>query len=314
MNRLFEILYILLQRRNVTAKELAKRFEVSVRTIYRDIDALSLAGVPVYAKKGRYGGICLLDNFIFDKSIVSEEEQREILAALESLREVERGSSEATLSKLSSVFQMGQPKWLAIDFSDWSNQRQELYVSLKQAIIHRKRVQFEYYNRSGEITNRVVEPLQLWFKEYTWYLRAYCVVKEGLRVFKLNRMHDAVVLEESFEQEYSQRILLLEGEEMEEASVANGNEHEQIEEVREVCEIVTLRIAQSQGYRVYDNFDVERIVKQENGDFIVTLSCVLDDWAYGMILSYGKYATVIEPEYVRERIQNILLDTLEAYK
>lgn len=323
MNRLFEILYILLQKRSITAKELAERFEVSIRTIYRDIDALSLAGVPVYARKGRYGGICLLDNFILDKSLVSETEQRDILAALESMAEVEKGSTDGILSKLSSIFQMGQPRWLAMDFSDWSNLKQELYSNLKQAIIHHKRVRFQYYSRSGEVTERVVEPLQLWFKDYTWYLKAYCVHKKGLRVFKLNRMQKVIVLEVSFEEEYSQRVKFL----IEESggnSIADEQDplNPKIESVKDEKKdekmdervAITIHIDRSQGYRVYDNFESDYITILEDGDFMVKAEYVLDDWVYGMILSYGKYAKVIEPDYIRERIHNILLETIKEYE
>ena len=320
MNRLFEILYILLQKKSITAKELAERFEVSVRTIYRDIDSLSLAGVPVYARKGRYGGISLLDNFILDKSLVSETEQRDILAALESMAEVEKGSTDAILSKLSSIFQMGQPRWLAMDFSDWSNLKQELYSNLKQAIIHHKRVQFQYYSRSSEVAERVVEPLQLWFKDYTWYLKAYCVQKKGLRVFKLNRMQKVIVLEESFEEEYSQRVTFL-IEESGENSIADEQNlsYQNSESVKDKQKddervAITIHIDKSQGYRVYDNFEADYITILEDGDFMVKAEYILDDWVYGMILSYGKYAKVIEPDYIRERFHNILLETIKEYE
>ncbi|WP_455715855.1 helix-turn-helix transcriptional regulator [Anaerosporobacter sp.] len=310
MNRLFEILYILLQKRCITAKELADRFEVSVRTIYRDIDALSFAGVPVYTKKGRYGGIYLLDNYVFDKSLVSKSEQRDILAALESMAEVEKGSTDEILSKLRNIFQMGQPRWLAMDFSDWSNLKQELYANLKHAIVHHKRVEFQYYNRSGEVTERIVEPLQLWFKDYTWYLKAYCVKKKGLRVFKLNRIQMATVLEESFEEEYSKRIKCLE-----ENQWGNVETYEQnlIQKADEIITI-TLLIDKSQGYRVYDNFETEFLTKLEDGNYLIKARYVLDNWVYEMILSYGKYVKVIEPEFVRENIRNRLLETLDLYK
>lgn len=311
MNRLFEILYILLQKRCVTAKELAERFEVSIRTIYRDIDALSLAGVPVYTKKGRNGGIYLLDNYVFDKSLVSKSEQRDILAALESMAEVEKGSTDAILSKLRSIFQMGQPRWLAMDFSDWSNLKQELYANLKHAIIHHKKLKFQYYNRSGEMTERIVEPLQLWFKDYTWYLKAYCVKKKGLRVFKLNRIQKATVLEESFEEEYSKLIKCLE--ETDESGNIVTNVKNMLPKTNEVIEI-TLQIDKTQGYRVYDNFETEFITKLEDGNFLIKASYVFDNWIYEMILSYGKYVKVIEPEFLRKNVHNMLLETLELYK
>ena len=77
-NRLFEIVYILMQKKKVTAKELADRFEVSTRTIYRDIEALSTANIPIYATKGKDGGIGLLDEYVLNKAILSEEEQNQI--------------------------------------------------------------------------------------------------------------------------------------------------------------------------------------------------------------------------------------------
>lgn len=314
MNRLFEILYILLQKKSITAKELAERFEVSVRTIYRDIDALSLAGVPVYARKGRYGGICLLDNFILDKSLVSETEQRDILVALESMAEVEKGSTDAILAKLSSVFQMGQPRWLTMDFSDWSNQKQELYSNLKQAIINHKRIRFQYYSRSCEVTERVVEPLQLWFKDYTWYLKAFCIKKKGLRVFKLNRMQQVIILEESFEEEYSQRVKFLIEEVEEKSEVEEQNLSDHKKEKKKESVALTIYIDQSQGYRVYDNFEAECVTKLEDGNFKVKVEYILDDWVYGMILSYGKYAKVVEPGYMKERIRSILLETIKEYE
>lgn len=86
INRLFEILYLLLKRGSVTSAELAERFEVSTRTVYRDIELLSGAGIPVYASRGRNGGISLLDRFVLDRSLLSAREQDEILFALQSLQ------------------------------------------------------------------------------------------------------------------------------------------------------------------------------------------------------------------------------------
>ena len=88
INRLFEIVYILLERKTITAKELAERFEVSTRTIYRDIEILSQAKIPVYANKGNGGGIGLLEDYVLDKSVLSEEEQNQILFALQSMEKI----------------------------------------------------------------------------------------------------------------------------------------------------------------------------------------------------------------------------------
>lgn len=104
ISRLFQIIYILLEKKSVTAGELAEHFEVSVRTIYRDIDALSQAGIPIYASQGKGGGISLLDNFVLDKSLITEKEQDEILLALQSLSAVQYPELDNVLSKLNSLF------------------------------------------------------------------------------------------------------------------------------------------------------------------------------------------------------------------
>ena len=97
MNRLFEIIYSLLNKKSLTAKELAERFEVSVRTIYRDIDVLSSAGIPIYASQGKGGGISLLDDYVLDKSVLSEREQNEILYALQGLSITQAPETEKAL-------------------------------------------------------------------------------------------------------------------------------------------------------------------------------------------------------------------------
>jgi len=99
INRLFEIVYILLERKTVTAKELASKFEVSTRTIYRDIEILSAAKIPVYANKGKGGGISLLDDYVLDKSILSEEEQNQILFALQSMERISSQEEKSILEK-----------------------------------------------------------------------------------------------------------------------------------------------------------------------------------------------------------------------
>ena len=118
INRLLEIVYILLSKKTVTAKELAGRFGVSQRTIYRDIDALSLAGIPVYTEKGKGGGISLLPGFVLNKSILSEGEQQEILSALQGLSAVSAAQTDNVLQKLSALFNTNSIGWIDVDFSD----------------------------------------------------------------------------------------------------------------------------------------------------------------------------------------------------
>jgi len=310
MNRLFEILYILLQRRCVTAKELSERFEVSVRTIYRDVDALSMAGIPVYMKKGRYGGIYLLDNFVMDKSLVSLEEQKDILTALESVSLVENGHNEAVINKLRSVFNVKQTNWLSMDFSDWSNQRQEMYENLKYATINYKKLHFNYYNREGIASRRYVCPLQLWFKDYTWYLKAYCLEKEDIRIFKLIRMQQVEVSQESFEKDYPRLQECLEHYERNENEPGN-NFYQPLKNSNTIS--IKLWIDKCKAYQVYDIYDEAIITRLKDGNFIIQGCILLDEWVYRTILSFGPYAKVLEPASLQKSVKQMLHDSYQLY-
>ena len=115
INRLFEIVYLLLEKNTITAKELSEHFGVSIRTIYRDIDILSTANIPIYTNKGKGGGIHLLDNFVLDKSILSEEEQNQILFALQSLEKLDTNNEKKALEKMSMLFHKKTKNWIEVD-------------------------------------------------------------------------------------------------------------------------------------------------------------------------------------------------------
>ena len=167
VNRQLEIIYILMNKSSVTAEELAAHFEVSTRTVYRDIDSLSMAGFPVYASRGKGGGIRLMERFILDRRLLTGEEQQRILAAMASLRETGAFQDEKILEKLQTFFKEESMEWVSIDFSDWSGRHGELFSRIKEAILGRHVMAFDYYGQRGQMTHREVEPVQLLFKEYT---------------------------------------------------------------------------------------------------------------------------------------------------
>ena len=121
INRLFEIIYILLEKKTITAKELAEYFGVSIRTIYRDVDVLSTAKIPVYMNKGKGGGIRLLEDFVLDKSILTDEEQNQILFALQGMQQMRVSGEKDILEKMSMLFQKNKANWIEVDLSNWSN-------------------------------------------------------------------------------------------------------------------------------------------------------------------------------------------------
>ena len=294
IDRLFQIVYILLEKKNVTAKMLSEHFEVSQRTIYRDIDILSQCGVPVYTTKGKGGGIALLENFILDKSAMTEQEQNQILMALQSLPKGGKENVKETLKKYSSFFQKSNENWIQVDFSEWGKQREIVFDILKQSIINKNVISFSYYNSSGEMSQRKAEPYQLWFKSKNWYIKAYCRSKQDLRLFKISRMRDVNVTEEVFDtiwQNKEQKI--------------NENIFEDI--------TIILEIDSAVAYRVYDEFEIEQIEKKENGNFSIKMNCIENSWVYDYIISWGEYAVVKEPLSVRKNVEQKIKNMIKKY-
>lgn len=171
INRLFEMVYLLLSKDNVTAGELAKHFEVSPRTIYRDVELLSSAGIPIYMTKGKGGGISLLPDFVLNKTVLTEDEKADILSALGAMDAVSPQKTDTAVKKLSSLFGSTDSDWVEVDFSGWANAEEEskVFTTLKNAILKKYAVEFLYHG-SGSNMQRVVEPLKLVFKGQGWYL------------------------------------------------------------------------------------------------------------------------------------------------
>ncbi|MDO4317541.1 MAG: YafY family protein [Lachnospiraceae bacterium] len=294
-SRLFKILYYLLDRGHATAPELAREFEVSVRTIYRDVEMLSGAGIPVYTEPGRNGGICLLHNFVLDKAMFSEPEKQEILTALQTLSATGYSSGKGTLTKLSALFQSCGPDWLEVDFSRWGrhdcdNAKFEL---LKTAVIRRRAVKFVYINTYAEKRERTVHPLKLSFKSKEWYLKAFCLDRQDFRIFKLNRILEPELLEASFAP--------LPYPEPQETEQPSGDP-------------IVLRFSKEIAYRIYDEFDGALIEPQETGDFLVSAEMPVDSWLVGYLLSFGTQVEVMEPKALREGVATEAWKIQEKYK
>lgn len=294
-NRLFEIVYILIQKKKVTAKELANRFEVSTRTIYRDIEILSRANIPVYATKGKEGGIGILDEYVLNKTILTEEEQNQILFALQGMKKVAGQDEKDTLRKLSRLFNKNVDDWIRIDFSNWGkdNEKEKRFNMIKTAILNKNQIEFVYYNSNGEKSQRTVEPLQVWFKDKSWYLIAYCKMKQDYRIFKIARIKEIKILEEHFKRELQQE---------------NKKEEYKFKTVT-----LELEISKKMAYRVYDEFEDREINKKEDGSFIINVEYPENEWVYGYILSFGEYVKVLSPERVKRTIKDKIEKILKNY-
>lgn len=274
-SRLFGILYRLINSGHSTAAQLAEEFEVSQRTIYRDIDALSAAGIPVYAEAGRNGGISLMKNFVLNKAVFSEKEKQDILSALQSLNAAGNIDNSKTIAKLSALFEANTENWLEADFSRWGSKPSDniKFERLKNAIIQCKCVNITYAGSGKEIGSRKIYPLKLMYKSKAWYLKAYCTKRQDFRTFRLNRILSAEPLEESF----------------------NPMPYpEEKTESPNLTEFV-LRFSAKAAYRVYDEFDLSHIRFEENGDLTVTAEMPYDSWIVSFLLSAGADVEVIKP-------------------
>lgn len=285
INRLFEMIYILLDKKSVTANELAERFEVSVRTIYRDIDILSSAGIPIYASRGKGGGISLLQDYVLNKSVLSEKEQNEILFGLQSLSMGGHEETGRLLSKLSNIFNKNLTSWIEVDLSPWgsSKNKKSEFTMLKNAILNQQIIEFEYLNTAGEKSNRKAEPLKLIFKVNAWYLQGFCLQRNALRTFKISRITGLRITGEHF----TERA-------MQPASPQEESSQKWIE--------VRLNISSNCAYRALDEFGESEICQNPDGSFDIAATLPESKWLIGYLLSFGADVRILEPKYLRDQV------------
>lgn len=298
--RLFEIVYLLMGRRHMTATELARELEVSSRTIRRDIEALSAAGVPVYTTRGKGGGIHLLDGYVLDKSLVSESEQEEILAALSALGTTGAVAGNAVRDRLARVFQQEPIDWLDMDFSFWGAplEYKHAFDTLRQAVCTRHLLRFSYCDAAGNTSVRTVEPGRLVFKESCWYLRAFCLKRQDWRTFKLFRIRweSMEVLSERF----APRPVP--------DSLEEPNAHP-----NGATDLV-LRFTPEAEERVREEFAPPTISHRDDGSLEVSLSCELNDRTRLYLLSFGAALVVIEPNDLRQWLKRQAERVAERYR
>jgi predicted DNA-binding transcriptional regulator YafY len=297
VNRLLEMTTLLLKQKTIPAKEFAERFNVSTRTIYRDVEELSSAGVPVYMSKGKGGGIGLLDTFTLDKALVSEAEIDSLLMALKTLQATQYPEIDHFLAKLEGLFQHSTASdWVEIEFLPWGSKPNEenKFVEIKRAILEQKVIRFEYIDAREVKSQRRIEPVQVIFKSQAWYLRGYCLDRQDFRTFRLSRIKNLSVSATTFERREPE-----------------ADEHK--DAPRPTLIAVKLKFSGEVTHRVYDDFDDALIRKNEDGSCLVSVDLVEDEWVYGMILSYGCFVEVLEPEHIRGIIMERMRRALQSY-
>ena len=297
IHRLFEIIYILLDKKKITARELADHFGVSRQTISRDIDVLSVSGIPIYTERGKGGGISLLPDFVLNKSILTEKEQSEILSALQGLSNIRASETEHILKKLSTIFKSTPTNWLEVDYSGW-NHENDFFNDFKQAILERHIIEFDYYNSHGKKAFYRIEPMQVWFKSKAWYLKGFCLSRQEIRLYKVSRIKNLIVTDERYEMRKSLNVI--ESPNLDYYNNSNNS-------------VIKLRIEAEMAYRVYDEFQESEIEKQPDGSFLLILKYPEDNWLYSFILSFGNHIEVIEPKKLRNCIKEKAEEILKKH-
>lgn len=295
INRMFEIIYILIDKKIVTARELAERFEVSQRTIYRDVETLSSAGIPIFMSKGKGGGISILDDFVLNKALLTEEEKTDVLSSMKAVDAINFNATDTALKKLSSLLGENNSDWIEVDFSSWYNSEKEseTFNDIKSAILAKKIINFTYSSGKSERTSRAVEPLKLCFKGMSRYLYAFCTLRQDFRFFKLSRIKDMVITEKHFERIVIKPIFKTDN------------------IFKEQYITLKLRLSSNMAFRIYDEFD--NYTKEADGSFIVQTIYPMGEWLFSYIASFGSNCEVIEPLDIRNKVKEELQKMLNNY-
>lgn len=293
-NRLFRMLYYILKKGKVTARELAERFEVSIRTIYRDIDSLSSAGIPIYAIQGKGGGIEIADEFVLSKSLLTEDEREQIMTALCGLENVNKSYENELLTKLSALFKIKNTNWIEVDFNSWQNNKiyEKIFNEIKSAILSKNILEFSYFGSNDE-TYRKVKPVRLLFKGQDWYLYAFCLLRNDFRYFKLSRIKKLKTLSVIFEDDFEDIILK--------------------KEMRyENTVHIKVKFDRKVAFRVYDELG-ENITEDEDGNLYAEMEIPNDYNLYGYIFSFAENVEVLEPKEIRIQIKKIINEISKKY-
>ena len=307
VDRLVSIIMILLDKKRIGAQELADIFEVSPRTIYRDIDAINMAGIPVRGASGVGGGFEIMQEYKGDKKVFSADDLSALLMGLSSLSGMIRGDELVhALAKVKSFIPADRAKeielkanQICIDLSPWMGNRniQPYLETIQSALQENKLLSFEYIAHHGNKTARTAEPYQLVLKGNHWYLQGYCRVRSDFRLFRLSRMSNLQMKEEIFAPRDYQKPQL---------------DFDSILETMQTK--IKIRIHRSVMERVLDFCTYEDFSSDGNEYYIVNFPFIDNEYHYDILLSFGDKCECLEPLHVREKMKRRIHDIVAIYK
>ena len=307
VDRLVSIIMILLDKKRISAQALAEMFEVSPRTIYRDIEAINMAGVPVRSTPGVGGGFEIMQQYKIDKKVFSSDDLSAILMGLSNLSNMIQGDELINaIAKVRSFIPADraedielQTNQILIDLSPWmGNESIQAYLeTVKTALQDSKVLSFDYVDRHGNKTARIAEPYQLVLKNSQWYVQGYCRTRNDFRLFRLSRMWTLQVLDESFEPREFQKPQL-----------------EFAGELAAMQTEIKLRIRASALDRMLDFCPYEHFSPDGDEHYLVMFPFIENDYHYDILLGFGSACECLEPLHVREEIKRRIRDMAAVYK
>ena len=295
MERLIGILSILLQRDKVTAPELAEQFEVSRRTIQRDIESLCQAGIPIATAQGTGGGISILEGYRVDRTVLTTPEMQAILAGLQSLDSVSGTRRYAQLMEKLSAGSGGRDSHILIDLSSWYKTSLSPKIeAIHSAIRQHQTIRFTYFS-PRETALRTIEPYDLVFQWSSWYVWGWCQTRQDFRLFKLNRMTDLALGEP-----FTPRP----------APVPDLS----AERIFPVKYQVTVLFDPACRWRLVEEYGSDSFTIQPDGRLRFTWGFPDADSVLSWVLTFGDGAELTEPEELRQRLADLTATLARRYQ
>lgn len=307
IDRLISIIMLLLDQERVSAQALADRFEVSSRTIYRDIDTINLAGIPIRSTSGVGGGFEIMQNYKIDRKVFSSADLSAILMGLSSLSNMIRGDELVNaLAKVKSFVPADRAKDIAvkanqihIDLSPWMGNRnlQPYLETIQTAIQENRLLTFTYINRFGNQTLRTAEPYQLVLKNSHWYWQGFCYTRQEFRLFKLSR---------------TSRLQM-------QANTFTPREHQTpqldfADYVAKMQKSIKIRIRASVLDRILDYCNYEDITPDGDTHYIVLFPFIENEYYYHILFSFGDACECLEPLHVRAEMKRRIQEIAALYE
>ena len=303
IDQLFELVYVLIDKKQVTAKEMAERFGVSTRTIYRWVDALSVSGVPIYSQNGRGGGIAISEKYALDTKVLSDEERLAIVSSVKALNSLSGNPASVVNANIKAAEKISglvekDTDWLEVDFAPWSPEGssvRQVFGTLRDCILQKKQVIFDYYSGDGRMERRTVHPWKLIYKGQAWYLQGWCTTRKAERFFKLTRMQNLDMTGRN-------------------ANITHITTPQKIPEYKPKLLTIKAKVYPQKISYLLDTFICSEVIPHKDGSITVTFTVPEQDWIYELLLSFGPNMKIISPKQVKEKILQIAKDLQKIYK